>query len=38
MLSCVHISVEISGRSARAFSRAAWTAETIEVGLLRSIT
>ena len=38
MLSCVHISVEISGRRARAFSRAAWTAEKIEVGLARSVT
>ena len=37
MLSWVHISVEITGRSARAFSRADWMSLTIEVGFCRSM-
>ena len=37
-LSCIHISVEISGRSVRAFSRAPRMAETIEFGLVASPT
>ena len=37
-LSCTHISVEISGRSVRAFSRAARMAETMEFGLVASPT
>jgi hypothetical protein len=37
-LSWTHISVEISGRSARALSRADCRFETSEVGLPRSVT
>ena len=36
MLMCAHISVEIIGRSARAFSRAARMLETMEFGFSRS--